>query len=187
MPAQTPSQTVGPFFAIALTPEDYGFQPVAGRELAGVDTPGERIRIEGRVLDGLGEPVADAVIDLWQADCEGRYARAPAGGRAFSGFGRCAADAEGKFHFLTVKPGRVDAFQAPHTVLAVFARGLPGHLFTRVYFSDEPGNATDPVLTGVDAARRETLTAQRRETPNGAAYRFDIRLQGGAETVFFDV
>lgn len=184
---QTPSQTVGPFFAVALTPEDSGFQPIAGRELAGAETPGERIRIEGRVLDGRGEPVSDAVIDLWQADCKGRYPRGSDGGRTFSGFGRCAADAEGKFHFLTVKPGRVDALQAPHAVLAVFARGLPSHLFTRIYFSDEPGNATDPVLSSVDAARRGTLIGRRRETPGGAAYRFDIRLQGGAETVFFDV
>ena len=186
MPQQTPSQTVGPFFAIALTPEDYGFRPIAGCELTAGDTPGERMRIEGRVLDGRGEPVADALLDLWQADCAGRYPRVPGGGRAFTGFGRCATDAAGKFRFLTVKPGRVEASQAPHAVLAVFARGLPGHLFTRIYFSDEPGNATDPVLSGVDAARRETLIAQRRDTPDGAVYRFDIRLQGGAETVFFD-
>ncbi len=186
MPKQTPAQTVGPFFAIALTPEDYGFQPIAGHELTDGNTPGERIRIEGRVLDGRGEPVADALIDLWQADHEGRYPPVSAGGRAFAGFGRCAADAEGKFRFHTVKPGRVDDFQAPHAVLAVFARGLSGHLLTRVYFSDEPDNETDRVLSTVNAARRETLIGQRRDTPGGAVYEFDIRLQGGAETVFFD-
>ena len=186
MPEQTPSQTVGPFFAIALAPEDYGFQPIAGSELAGGGAPGERIRIEGRVLDGRSEPVPDALIDLWQADGEGRYPPGPDGGRAFAGFGRCATDSAGRFRFLTVKPGRVDAFQAPHAVLAVFARGLPSHLFTRIYFSDEPDNATDPVLSGVDAARRETLIGQRRDAPGGGVYRFDIRLQGAAETVFFD-
>ncbi len=186
MPKQTPSQTVGPFFAIALAPESYGFQPIAGSALAGGGAPGERIRIEGRVHDGRGEPVPDALIDLWQADSEGRYPRAPAERGAFAGFGRCATDAEGRFRFLTVKPGRVDDSQAPHAVLAVFARGLPSHLFTRIYFSDEPDNATDPVLSGVDAARRETLVGQRRDAPDCAVYEFDIRLQGGAETVFFD-
>jgi protocatechuate 3,4-dioxygenase alpha subunit len=185
MPKQSPSQTIGPFFAIALTPRDYGFEPIADNHLANESTPGERIRIEGRVFDGRGMPVPDALIDLWQADHNGEHLTVPTGGNEFTGFGRCATDAQGRYHFATIKPGRVDDAQAAHASLAVFARGIPSHAFTRVYFSDEPANDSDPILSSVEAERRKTLIA-RRDDDSAAVYRFDIHLQGESETVFFD-
>jgi protocatechuate 3,4-dioxygenase alpha subunit len=192
---QTPSQTVGPYFAYALTPEQYGypFRGIAGGNLVAPDTEGERIRIEGRVLDGAGEPVSDAMIEIWQADGQGRYAH-PLDKRGsnsrFKGFGRVGTgtDAECRFIFDTVKPGSVDGRQAPHINVTVMMRGLLLHSFTRIYFSDEAeANARDPVLADVPPERRETLIAKREETPSGPVYRFDIHMQGDAETVFFDV
>jgi protocatechuate 3,4-dioxygenase alpha subunit len=185
MPKQSPSQTVGPFFSIALTPEHYGFPPIVGYQLVNETTPGEHIEIEGRMLDGEGQPVPDAVIDLWQADHNGKYSTNPTGGTDFTGFGRCATDTQGRFRFVTVKPGRIDASQAPHVILAIFARGLTNHVFTRVYFAADPANDTDPVLVRIDAARRETLIATPGES-SPAIYQIDIRLQGDDETVFFD-
>jgi protocatechuate 3,4-dioxygenase alpha subunit len=184
---QTPSQTVGPFFHMRLG------EPAPGRLVA----PGARgaIRIEGRVLDGGREPVADALVELWQADAEGRYChphdRWPPTRGGFTGFGRSATDAEGAYVFETQKPGRVrardGALQAPHASLVVMARGLLAHLFTRVYFDDEvAANAEDPVLLQVPPARRRTLIAVR--APGSAPiYRHDLVLQGADETVFFDV
>ena len=185
MPKQSPSQTVGPFFSLALTPEDYGFQSIANHQLVNETTPGEHIEIEGRMLDGEGRPVPDAVIDLWQADHNGNHSTNPTGGTGFTGFGRCATDTQGRFRFLTVKPGRVDSSQAPHVSLAIFARGLTNHVFTRVYFAADSANDTDPVLVHIDAARRETLIATPGES-SPAIYQIDIRLQGDDETVFFD-
>jgi protocatechuate 3,4-dioxygenase alpha subunit len=194
-PRQTPSQTVGPYFAYALTPEQYGyeFKSIAGGSLIEGDVPGQRIRIEGRVLDGQGEVVPDAMIEIWQADGQGRYAH-PADPRgsnsAFRGFGRVGTgtDPEARFIFDTVKPGSVDGEQAPHINVVVFMRGLLVHAFTRLYFSDEAAaNARDPVLASVPAERRHTLIAVRDENAASATYRFDIHMQGPDETVFFDV
>ncbi|GJG88071.1 protocatechuate 3,4-dioxygenase subunit alpha [Gemmatimonadetes bacterium T265] len=207
-PGLTGSQTVGPFFHDCLMRAD------ARRDvLAPGGTPGTRIRVEGRVLDGDGVGVEDAMLEVWQADHLGRYHH-PADPRvgplldqsmegAFTGFGRVATDAAGRFELTTVKPGAVpfDAAvdgtraQAPHLNLAVFARGLLNHLFTRVYFDDEAANADDPVLALVPAGRRGTLVAQlvegrASEPAVDRAYRFDVVLQGSdaaAETVFFDV
>ncbi len=197
MPKQTASQTVGPYFHYALTPEPYGRPGIAGGVLVTGDTPGERVRVEGRVLDGDGQPVPDAMVEIWQANAAGRYNH-PADRReeaaldpGFRGFGRLGTDGDGAFRFETVKPGPVpgrgNTLQAPHINLVLFARGMLDHAFTRIYFSDEAeANGTDPVLSAVEAGRRPTLIAARRETPGGVVYRFDIRLQGEAETVFFD-
>jgi len=192
---QTPSQTVGPYFAFGLTPEQYGYplDDVAGAVMCGRDIDGERIRIEGRVLDGEGAVISDAMIELWQADAQGRYAhpRDPRGSNAgFAGFGRCGTgtDPDKRFVFDTIKPGSIGDGHAPHINVTVFMRGLLVHGFTRIYFADEEqANAADPVLTEVPEARRATLTAARGETPSGTIYRFDIHMQGAQETVFFDV
>lgn len=191
---QTPSQTVGPYFAYGLTPEQYGYPlaSIASADLRRPDVAGQEIRIEGRVLDGNGEAANDAMIEIWQADPEGRYAH-PADGRgnvAFKGFGRCGTgtDAESRFIFETLKPGAVDAAQAPHVNVIVFMRGLLSHLYTRIYFADEAAaNAKDPVLLSVPAERRDTLIAAREESGGVVVYRFDIHMQGERETVFFDV
>ena len=185
MPPLTPSQTVGPFFAILV--------PERGRSRLRADgTPGVPIRVEGCVRDGTGQAVSDALVEVWQADGAGRYAH-PADPRhdgpatAFAGFGRVHSDAAGRFGIETVKPGRVPGpgrLQAPHVVVGLFARGLLARLVTRIYFDDEPSNAGDPVLARVPADRRSTLIAASR---GGGLYRFDIALQGPDETVFFDV
>jgi len=191
---QTPSQTVGPYFAYGLTPEQYGYRlaSIAGADLRTPDAEGQRIRIEGRVFDGAGAAVNDAMIEIWQADARGRYAHPadPRGNKAFRGFGRCGTgtDAECRFVFDTVKPGAVDERQAPHVNVIVFMRGLLTHLYTRIYFADEEAaNAGDPVLQSVPAARRDTLIAQRNERDGVPVYSFDIHMQGDRETVFFDV
>lgn len=178
MSVLTPSQTVGPYFHIGLDWPD-------AHRLAGDSTPGTPIVLQGRLLDGDGAAVPDAMIEIWQADASGRYGSDAVSG--FRGAGRAAVDANGRFAFETVKPGAVsDAHgtQAPHVNVAVFARGLLVHLYTRIYFADESAaNAADPVLTCVPAARRETLLARRE----GDAWVLDIHLQGTHETVFFDV
>lgn len=182
----TPSQTVGPFFAYALTPRAYGGPELATEQVAGEGVAGERIRIEGAVLDGEGAPVGDAMIETWQADAESRFHAA--GNAGFTGFGRAETTAEGAFFIETIRPGALPGpngtKQAPHLTVSVFARGLLIRLATRIYFDDEPGNAQDPVLALVPAGRRDTLVAKRGE---GGVFRFDIRLQGEGETVFFDV
>ena len=209
---QTASQTIGPFFHYALTPESYGRPGIAGGVLASADTRGERVRIEGRVFDGEGRPIPDALVEIWQANAAGRYNHPaddrpahgrPADGRpadgseeaaldpGFRGFGRLGTDADGGFRFETVKPGPVpgrgNTLQAPHINVILCARGMLDHAFTRIYFSDEAeANGNDPVLSAVEAGRRATLVAERRESAGEIVYRFDIRLQGEAETVFFD-
>jgi protocatechuate 3,4-dioxygenase alpha subunit len=183
----TPSQTVGPFFHVGIRGEP-------GPHLVSVTDP-DAVRVFGVVFDGASEPVPDALLEIWQANRAGRYAHpadqpsAPPLERSFTGFGRCATDAEGRFEFVTVKPGAVAAGaktkQAPHIVVGVFARGLLKRLTTRIYFPDEAAaNAADSVLMSVrDEDRRRTLVA--RSDPNGL--RFDIHLQGQEETVFFEV
>jgi protocatechuate 3,4-dioxygenase alpha subunit len=191
---QTPSQTVGPFFAYGLVPEQYGFQQmssIASGDMAGADTDGTRIRVEGRVFDAEGAVVPDAMIEVWQADSQGRHAH-PADGRGsnagFSGFGRhgTGTDPENRFIFDTVKPGPIGDGQAPHLNLIVFMRGMPLHAYTRIYFPDEAeANAADPVLAVVPEDRRGTLIAAKKDGADGG-YVFDIHLRGDKETVFFD-
>lgn len=187
----TSTQTVGPFFWNALLRED-----AARNVLTTAETRGERIRIEGRVLDGDGAPVSDALVEIWQANSFGRYQH-PADTRplpldpAFTGFGRSGTDDGGRYWFETIKPGQVpfdgEQAQAPHIVYTVCSRGLLNHLLTRLYFADDPANEADPILRLVPAERRTTLLA-RRETDGGTVvYRFDIVLQGAGETVFFNV
>ncbi len=201
MAKQTASQTVGPFFLYGLTPElatGIRYTGYTGAVLADEATAGEHIVVEGRVLDGKGDPVPDAMVEIWQANAAGRYRHAE-DDRAdvplddtFRGFGRTGTGKDGGFRFRTVKPGPVpglgNAWQAPHIVVCVFARGMLSHAYTRLYFSDEgEANGADPVLGAVEAARRQTLIAERTESRGQTVYRFDIRLQGDGETVFFDV
>jgi protocatechuate 3,4-dioxygenase alpha subunit len=184
----TPSQTVGPFFAFSLSPTDYMYPPLVGDDLTTEGTVGQNIRIEGRVLDGAGKQVPDALVEIWQADGAGRYPN-PGVNVAFRGFGRSNSDGAG-FLFRTVKPGAVPGPdgkpQAPHINVNIFARGILKRMFTRLYFSDER-NGDDPILALVPAERRLTLIARRDGVVDGAPrYVFDIRLQGENETVFFE-
>ncbi|MGF1472118.1 MAG: protocatechuate 3,4-dioxygenase subunit alpha [Rubrobacteraceae bacterium] len=183
----TPSQTIGPFFHFALLDGDQS-------ELVAPDDP-SAIRIEGSIYDGAGEPVPDAMVEIWQANRSGRY-RHPEDDREdlpleedFSGFGRCGTDLDGKFTFVTVKPGAVPGpggeLQAPHINVSIFARGLLKRLVTRMYFPDEvEANAADQLLLGIeDPEQRSTLVA----TLVDGVLHFDVRLQGEDQTVFFDV
>jgi protocatechuate 3,4-dioxygenase alpha subunit len=194
----TPSQTIGPFFHRALLHE--GWDDLAARGAAG-----ERIVIEGRVLDGDGAPVSDAMIETWQANAAGRYDHPEDQQESdrqenprdpnFHGFGRTATGPDGSFRLRTINPGAVrpvpgggDATQAPHINLSIFARGLLKRLVTRIYFPDEPLNEADPLLSTLPASRRATLIA--RAVRGGVAERVlrcDIVLQGDNETVFLDV
>jgi protocatechuate 3,4-dioxygenase, alpha subunit len=187
----TSSQTVGPFFAPALLRED-----ACRHVLVGPETRGERIRIEGHALDGDRQPVPDALVEIWQANATGRYHHAADQGPApldpsFLGFGRSGTDGEGRYWFETIKPGpvRFDAgrLQAPHVNVTVFSRGLLNHLMTRLYFADEPANASDPILHCVPEARRATLLAQRHQEGTLVVYRLDIVMQGYGETAFFNL
>ena len=205
---QTPSQTVGPFFHYGLPwkggadlvgESDMGARPELFPErhhVLNLSSPrgapqGEVIDLRGRVLDGQGEALPDAMLEIWQANAAGRYASL-ADRRDdipldphFIGFGRAATAAAGEFHFRTIRPGRVPgpdgALQAPHIALSVFGRGLLKRLVTRIYFSDCVENDADPILQCVPAWRRGTLIAQRR----GSDWWLDIVLQGPGETVFF--
>ena len=184
-PGRTPSQTVGPFFGFAL------FERV-GNELVAPDAPGA-ITIAGMVLDGNGDVVPDAIVEVWQANAAGRYAD-PADPRhdlslseGFTGFGRSDTES-GRFSFVTIKPGPVPgadgSVQAPHVEVAVLARGLLDRLVTRIYFPDEAeANAADPLLATLDPADAATLVA----VPDGDGLRFDITLQGDRQTVFLAV
>ena len=193
---QTPSQTVGPFFAYGMTPEQYGYdyKQLVGSDLSAGDVVGERITIRGQVFDGNGDTVRDAVLELWQADSEGRYVHPEderGSNTGFAGFGRVGTgtSAEHFYEFQTIKPGAIDATgdnQAPHITVILFMRGLLNHVYTRIYFSDEANDA-DPVLALVDPTRRKTLIAQRTDGPDGVVYHFDIHMQGDLESVFFDV
>ena len=187
----TASQTVGPFFAPALLRED-----ARRNVLVSPETSGERIRIEGRVLDGGGLPVDDAMVEIWQANAHGRYNHPSDTGPAqldpsFLGFGRSGTNEDGTYWFETIRPGPVpfdkERMQAPHIGVIVFSRGLLNHLVTRLYFEDEPTNADDPVLQLVSEDRRATLLAKRQSNGDTPIYRFDIILQGEGETTFFNL
>ena len=192
----TPSQTVGPFFKYGLTSGGkYDWNDAFTNNLVTPDASGERIHIEGRVFDGDGQPVPDAMLEVWQADAQGRFAdpqdKRALPNAAFRGFGRCSTDENGAYVFDTIKPGSVPdpdgKPQAPHILLAVFARGMLRHLYTRIYFGDEAANDGDPVLAIVPAERRSTLIAARESGNGNAVHRLDLRLQGDNETVFFEV
>jgi len=192
----TPSQTVGPFFKYGLTPNgQYEWNDAFTGNLVTADASGERIRVEGRVFDGDGQPVPDCMLEVWQADSQGRFAdpqdKRALPNAAFRGFGRVGTDANGAYAFDTIKPGSVPdpdgKAQAPHLLLAVFARGMLRHLYTRIYFDGEAANSSDPVLALVPADRRATLIAERAPGNGNAVYKLDLRLQGEGETVFFDV
>lgn len=176
---RTPSQTVGPYLSIGM---DWADGPLVVPE----GTPGA-FWMRGRVLDGTGEPISDAVVETWQADPDGAFVTGT-DTKGFRGFGRSLTVDEGNWAIHTLKPGRIPGVdgrpQAPHIDVAVFARGLLKQTFTRIYFSDEPvANASDGVLESVDPDRRTTLVAAETD----GEYRLDIRLQGPHETVFFDV
>jgi protocatechuate 3,4-dioxygenase alpha subunit len=190
MRKQTPSQTVGPFYAIGLTRRPMNVMATAS-------TQGQRIRIEGRVLDGDGAAIPDVMVEIWQANVYGRYnhpddKQEKPLDATFTGWGRSGTDENCFYSFETIKPGSVpgagDTVQAPHINVCVFARGMLVHAYTRIYFADEAANGTDPVLNSIKSkARRSTLVAQPEERDGKKIYRFDIRLQGEKETVFFDV
>lgn len=183
----TASQTVGPYFAIGLTWLNQD-------NLVGPGVSGERVTIEGRVLDGDGKPVPDAMIEVWQANAHGKYAH-PEDKQdkpletGFKGYGRIPTGDNGKFRFTTIKPGPVPGPegkpQAPHIAASVFSRGLLRRLVTRIYFPDEPANAGDFVLNLVDPARRGTLIAKKAAGQSGTL-EWNVILQGPEETVFFD-
>jgi protocatechuate 3,4-dioxygenase alpha subunit len=193
MMIQSPSQTVGPYFAQGLLREgDQVFTNVLIPE----NTEGERIRIEGTVFDAEGQPIEDAMIEIWQANSHGRYNH-PLDEQdkpldpQFKGHGRTSTDTKGYYRFETVKPGSVPGpgnnVQAPHINVIVFARGMLSHAFTRIYFGDEPLNQADSVLMSIaDPVHRNTLIARRQEAEGVVIYRFDIRFQGEHETAFFD-
>lgn len=197
---ETASQTAGPYVHIGLAPGAAGFdiyERELGRDIAGPNAAGERIRVEGIVIDGTGSPVKDVLLEVWQANASGRYAHPEGGGvveDGFRGWGRVITDFEtGAWGFDTVKPGKVPGrmgrLQAPHLNLWIVARGINVGLNTRVYFDDEAeANAADAVLNLIEwENRRKTLIARREMQGGKPVYRFDIRLQGADETVFFDI
>ncbi len=196
---ESPSQTAGPYVHIGCTPNFSGISGVypedLGSALVNDKTKGERITVRGQVFDGTGTPLKDALIEIWQADATGLYpSRNETRGKAdpnFTGWGRSPGDMEtGEFVFETVKPGRVPfadgRAQAPHITFWVVARGINVGLHTRMYFEDEAdANAEDPLLARIEhQVRVPTLIAQKTGT---GEYRFDIRLQGEGETIFFDI
>lgn len=200
--AETPSQTGGPYVHIGLLPKQANievFDNNFNNNLLQEHTQGERIRLEGQVFDGLGLPLRDVLVEIWQADANGVYpSQADIQGKTadphFQGWGRAGADFQtGVWHFDTIKPGvvpgRKGTQQAPHIALIIFARGINMGLNTRVYFDDEAeANANDPILNGIEwAPRRNTLVAKREERDGQIVYRFDIVIQGDNETVFFDI
>ena len=197
---ESPSQTAGPYVHIGLAPGAAGFDIYdheLGRDIAGPNAAGQRIRVEGVVIDGMGSPIKDVLLEVWQANSAGVYAH-PEDGRpvedGFRGWGRVITDFEtGEWGFDTIKPGRVmgrnGALMAPHLSLWIVARGINIGLNTRMYFADEAqANAEDPVLRLIEwERRRATLMASATERDGTPVYRFDIKLQGEDETVFFDI
>lgn len=191
---QTPSQTVGPYFAYGLTAEQYGYGHTSAYMpvLAEPRAKGEAIEVVGQVFDGAGTPIGDAVIEIDQLDAMGQpiTSRELAQDTGFTGFGRCGTgfDKYQRFLFKTVKPGAEAPDEAPVINVIVLMRGLLVHAFTRLYFDDEKSaNASDKVLNSVPVERRSTLLARREELPGGVRYHFDIYMQGPQETVFFDL
>jgi protocatechuate 3,4-dioxygenase alpha subunit len=191
---QTPSQTVGPYFRIGLYSDNDSHPRVFTGQIATADVAGERIRIEGAVYDGAGDPIPDCMLEFWQADGEGRYrTRDGKWNDGFTGFGRVGTEEVGQYAVDTIMPGRIQGpdgtLQAPHVTVLVYMRGMLLHAFTRIYFDDhEAANADDPILALVPEERRPTLIARRRSAKGApAVYHFDIQMQGDDETVFFDV
>ena len=181
---QSGSQTVGPYFRIGLI---YG---EAQNDLVQEQTSGERIKITGLVLDGDGEPIPDAMIEIWQPDANGIYNHPvdelhKQADPHFRGFGRAENRKGGVYEFKTIKPGSRDG-QAPYINVRLFSRGMLMHAVTRLYFDDEPANANDSVLNSIAADRRATLIATREASGELPTYHFDIRVQGENETVFFN-
>jgi protocatechuate 3,4-dioxygenase alpha subunit len=185
----TPSQTAGPYLHLGMT------ETRSVKCIAAPQTKGERVWLTCRVIDGDGAPVNDAMIEIWQADAEGKYnhpddTREKTADSAWFGFGRMATAEDGSCEFETIKPGRVPGsgsmLQASHLNVAIFARGMLKQLYTRVYFAGDPANSEDPVIALVPPPRRETLIAQP-DPAHAGHWRFDIHLQGEQETVFFDV
>jgi protocatechuate 3,4-dioxygenase, alpha subunit len=179
------SQTIGPFLRI-------GLEWMVIEDLAPQGIAGERVRLEGRVVDADGKPVNDAAVEIWQANSHGKYASPEDSQdkpleKGFRGYGRSLTDDAGAFGFRTIKPGRVAGLdgklQAPHITVTIFMRGLLKQLQTRIYFPDDPANADDPVLNLVPAERRATLIARKR---GDGALEWNAVLQGRNETVFFD-
>jgi protocatechuate 3,4-dioxygenase alpha subunit len=179
------SQTIGPYLRI-------GLEWMVIEDLAPQGVSGERVRIEGKVVDADGKPVNDAALEIWQANSQGKYAspedaQDKAVEPGFRGYGRSLTDDAGAFRFRTIKPGRVPGPdgkpQAPHLTVTIFMRGLLKHLHTRIYFPDDPANADDPVLKLVPAERRATLIAKKR---SDGVLEWNVVLQGSNETVFFD-
>jgi len=189
---ETPSQTVGPFFAYGLTAVQYGydFTSIADDLMVDPGTDTNRISITGCVYDGQGNVVPDAMIELWQVDASGKYRTAPIdkSRENFIGFGRLGTGTQpgNEYRFTTVRPGVIGE-QAPHINVILFMRGSLLHLYTRIYFDDEKSNEKDPLLNFISTERRHTLIAKRMERIGNAEYRFDIHMQGDKETVFFDV
>ncbi|HJS19106.1 MAG TPA: protocatechuate 3,4-dioxygenase subunit alpha [Anaerolineales bacterium] len=182
---QTPSQTAGPFLRIGLI---YGEKQ---NVLADERTAGKRIRLVGIVYDGNGNPMNDALLEIWQADANGIYPHSADAHHSeadvhFRGFGRAQNEDGGAYEFYTIKPGGRDG-RAPFINLHLFARGMLLHAQTRIYFADEPANATDPVLLSVPVERRATLLVRLEEEGKIPVYRFDIHMQGEQETVFFEL
>lgn len=183
-PGPTPSQTVGPFFG-------FGLPYRSGPDVAGPDRDGSVV-LSGRVLDGAGHPIPDAMVEIWQADEHGQIPRdagvhTDTGRSGFRGFGRCPTDDAGRYRFRTVRPGPLstpdNAEPAPYVAMLVFARGMLRQVATRVYLPDNPdANAADPLLASLPAGRRHTLVAETTQK----GYRFDVHLQGESETVFLD-
>jgi protocatechuate 3,4-dioxygenase alpha subunit len=173
----TPSQTVGPFFHVGLS----GLSGLPANGPAKSNLQGVPVSLRGRVIDGEGNGVPDALIEIWQADADGSYS----GG---FGFARAPTDSDGAFVFATIKPGRVPGpggvLQAPHLSVTIFMRGLLRQLRTRIYFAGDPANSDDPILNLVDASRRDTLIA--RPTSDAGVLQWNVILQGADETVFFD-
>ena len=196
-PKESPSQTAGPYVHIGCVPNFCGIGGVypgdLGAAIAGEKARGQRISVTGTVIDGTGTPLKDAMVEIWQADADGLYPGDPRGpcDPAFTGWGRRAGDyATGEWRFETVKPGRVPfpdgRLQAPHILFWIVARGINIGLNTRMYFPDEAAaNAEDPILTRLDHQNRVPTLVARAD--GSGAYRFDIRLQGDGETVFFDI
>ncbi|MBU9676647.1 protocatechuate 3,4-dioxygenase subunit alpha [Burkholderia multivorans] len=192
---QTPSQTVGPYFAYGLCPQqyDYDLKSLFTPTIAAPHAEGEHVLLVGQVFDGDGNVVSDAILEFTQVDSAGRYpaSRDDIAKSGFTGFARVGTGTDPQHRYVveTVKPGRIGADDAPHVNVTVMMRGILTHAFTRLYFDDEAAaNANDPVLNAVPAERRATLVAKRDAQPGRpVVYRFDIRMQGPDETVFFDV
>lgn len=197
---ESPSQTAGPYVHIGLAPGAAGFdiyKQELGWDIAGPNAKGERIRVEGLVIDGMGSPVKDVLLEAWQANADGHYAHPEGGGPVedgFRGWGRVITNFDtGEWGFDTVKPGTVPgpngSVMAPHINLWIVARGINTGLNTRMYFDDETdANAADPIINRIEwESRRATLIAKKQDRDGQRVYRFDIRLQGDGETVFFDI